>query len=104
VLFKVGVVPVFFIIDVFYSSWNLIKLGHKIIENYKVDKHIQSLPDYRAPVEQNLEEEENLNEEQKEIKRKQQNEAMKICSICLGEILSGKYLSCGHIFHLKCLK
>lgn len=85
VLVKVGVVPVFFIIDVFYSCWNLIKLAYKFYENYKTNKHINSLVDYVAEDTEN-----------------KQN--MIICNICLDEIKVGKMLNCGHVFHLRCIK
>lgn len=84
VLVKVGVVPVFFIIDVFYSCWNLIKLGYKFWENYKTNKHINNLSDFTAS-----------EEEPKHYP---------ICNICLDEIKVGKLLNCGHIFHLRCIK
>ena len=43
----------------------------------------------------------NISEEEKE---KIRNELSVICNICLYEIENGKYLSCGHIFHIKCIK
>jgi hypothetical protein len=27
-----------------------------------------------------------------------------VCTICLGEVETGKYLNCGHIFHINCLE
>lgn len=85
VLFKVGVVPVFFIIDVFYSCWHLIKLAYKFYDNYKTNRYINNLSDYIVE----LEEDQNQNV---------------ICNICLDEIKIGKKLNCGHIFHLRCIK
>jgi hypothetical protein len=86
-LIKVGVVPVFFIIDVFYSCWHLIKLGYKFYENYKTHVYINNLSDYvMSP-----EEEEQPGQEM-------------ICNICLDVIQMGKKLACGHVFHLRCIK
>lgn len=92
VLFKVGVVPIFFIIDVFYSCWNLLKLGYKFWENYKTNKHINNLADYTAP--------KDVEGENPDIKKSN----LIICNICLDEIKLGKMLNCGHIFHLRCIK
>lgn len=84
VLMKIGIIPVFFIIEVFYSTWHLIKLGFQIFENLKLMDNIQQLEDY-------------------------QNESMEakdqiICNICLSEVAHGKKLPCGHVFHIRCIK
>jgi hypothetical protein len=120
VLVKVGVVPVFFIIDVFYSCWNLLKLAYKFHENHKTHKHISNLEDFVALVEEivSLPQEENKEvnnddeavdrtekDTEKEIvekKAKPSNEIL--CGVCLDEIKTGKKLRCGHIFHLRCIK
>jgi hypothetical protein len=83
---SVGVVPIFFIIDVFYSCWNLVKLGYKFWENYKTNKHINSLNEYVAP----------------EIKENEEFEFT--CTVCLSPVNAGKVLDCGHVFHLRCIK
>jgi hypothetical protein len=81
----VGVVPLFFIIDVSHSCWNLIKFGYKIYDNYKINNHISKLPDY-TPIQED--------EKKEEI----------TCYICFEELKVGKRLNCGHTFHLRCIK
>jgi hypothetical protein len=84
-LIKVGVVPLFFIIDVSHSCWNLIKFGYKIYDNQKLNKHLSNLPDYTA------------------ITTEDKNEEI-TCYICFEELKVGKKLNCGHVFHLRCIK
>lgn len=80
---KIGIIPVFFLIDVFYSCWNLIKLGLKFYDNYKMTKYIHSMTDFDLTGEE---------------------DRVEICNICLDEIKLGKKLNCGHMFHLRCIK
>jgi hypothetical protein len=84
-LIKVGVVPLFFIIDVSHSCWNLIKFGYKIYDNHKLNIHLSNLPDYIASTSE---------EKKEEI----------TCYICFDELNVGKRLNCGHVFHLHCIK
>lgn len=39
-LVKAGVIPLFFMMDVFYSAWSLFKMFHKIYQTYKVNLYI----------------------------------------------------------------
>jgi len=80
-----GVVPLFFIIDVSHSCWNLIKLGLKIFDNYKINKHLSSLPDYVTA--DGVDKKEEIT-----------------CYICFDDLKVGKKLNCGHSFHLRCIK
>ena len=80
-----GVVPLFFIIDVSHSCWNLIKLGLKIFDNYKINKHLSNLPDYVTA--DGIDKKEEIT-----------------CYICFDELKVGKRLNCGHSFHLRCIK
>lgn len=93
-LVNAGVIPVFFIIDVFYSCWHLIKLIYKFYDNYKMNKFINkyyililfSLSDYLHGTEEG------------------EDDTARLCNICLDEIKVGKKLLCGHVFHLRCIK
>ena len=75
----------------------------KIYESYNNTNYVQNLTDYDINVEltnQGLINNHMSEEEIEKIKK----EKINICNICLSEIEKGKYLNCGHVFHLKCIK
>ena len=114
-LVKAGVIPLFFMMDVFYSAWSLFKMIHKIYQTYKVNIYINkyinyylkkySLPDYipENKIEESKEPKQDHPHENNPNQNSQENNN-KICIICLNEIESGKLLACSHIFHLNCIK
>jgi hypothetical protein len=75
----------------------------KIYESYNNANYIQSLMDYNIMTELK-----NLglitDEMKEEEKEKIKQEKIDRCNICLYELEKGKYLNCGHAFHLKCIR
>jgi E3 ubiquitin-protein ligase synoviolin len=103
VLFKLGGTNIYYLIDIIKGVWHLLKLIQKIYDNYQSSIYINNLIDYKSEV--SLEKiEKSRPEISKEEKEKIKNELSVICNICLYEIDEGKYLQCGHIFHIKCIK
>ena len=103
VLIKMRIFPIYFFIDVLKNAYHLIKLMMKIYGIYNNTNYVQSLTDYDLNVElanQGLINNQMTEEEVNKIRQEKVN----ICNICLTEIEKGKYLNCGHAFHLKCLK
>ena len=103
VLIKMRIFPIYFFIDVFKNAFHLVKLNMKIYDSYKSANYVQNLIDYDINVEltnQGLINSDMTEEEKEKIKQ----EKINICNICLGEIVRGKYLNCGHVFHVKCIK
>ena len=103
VLIKMRIFPIYFFIDVLKNAYHLLKLTIKIYESYNNASYVQSLTDYDINVEltnQGLINSDMTEEEKNKIKQ----EKMNFCGICLYEIEKGKYLNCGHVFHLKCIK
>ena len=101
-LISLNIIPINFIIESFVRLWNIFKLVMKIYKSYQSAQYINNLIDYENKILNKINKEKNnLTEEEKE---KIKNEQSKICNICLSEIEKGKYLNCGHIFHLKCIK
>ena len=100
---KIGVLPFFLLFDILMGAYHVLKLGWKIYQNVENTKYINNLVDYHQKVEfeKIFREMPMLTEEQKE---KIKNEKTLICNICLCEIEEGKYLNCGHVIHLKCIK
>ena len=103
VLIKMRIFPIYFFIDVLRNAYHLLKLTMKIYDSYNNTTYIQSLTDYDIIEElknqgliNNLMTEEEIN--------KIKQEKINPCNICLSEIEKGKYLNCGHVFHVKCIK
>jgi len=103
VLIKMRIFPIYFFIDVLKNAYHLLKLTIKIYDSYNNTNYVQNLTDYDINVEltnQGLINSHMSEEEKNAIKQ----EKINICNICLSEIEKGKYLNCGHVFHLKCIK
>ena len=103
VLIKMRIFPIYFFIDVLKNAYHLLKLTIKIYESYNNTNYVQSLTDYDINTEltnQGLINDNMTDEEIDKIKK----EKINFCGICLYEIEKGKYLNCGHVFHLKCIK
>ena len=103
VLIKMRIFPIYFFIDVLKNAYHLLKMPVKIYESYNNANYIQSLMDYNIMTElKNLGLiNDNMTEEEKE---KIKQEKIDRCNICLYELEKGKYLNCGHAFHLKCIR
>ena len=103
VLIKMRIFPIYFFLDVLQNAYHLIKMPVKIYESYNNSNYIQSLMDYDIITElknQGLINDHMTKEEIDKIKQ----EKIDRCNICLYELEKGKYLNCGHAFHLKCIK
>lgn len=103
VLIRMRIFPIYFFIDVLKNAYHLIKMPVKIYESYNNANYIQSLMDYDINTElKNLGLiNDNMTEEEK---NKIKQEKIDRCNICLYELEKGKYLNCGHAFHLKCIR
>ena len=103
IIFILGRINAYYIIDILKGIWKLLKLIIKIYDNYNSTTYINNLLDYKSNItlESIIKKNPNISEEEKE---KIRNELSVICNICLYEVDNGKYLSCGHIFHIKCIK
>ena len=103
VLIKMRIFPIYFFIDVLKNAYHLLKMPVKIYESYNNANYIQSLMDYNIMTElKNLGLiNDGMTEEEKE---KIKQEKIDRCNICLYELEKGKYLNCGHAFHLKCIR
>ena len=103
VLIKMRIFPIYFFIDVLKNAYHLLKMPMKIYESYNNANYIQSLMDYNIMTELKnlgLINDEMTEEEKEKIKQ----EKIDRCNICLYELEKGKYLNCGHAFHLKCIR
>ena len=103
VLIKMRIFPIYFFLDVLKNAYHLIKMPVKIYESYNNSIYIQSLMDYDIITElknKGIINDHMTNEEIDKIKE----EKIDRCNICLCELEKGKYLNCGHAFHLKCIK
>ena len=103
VLIKMRIFPIYFFIDVLKNAYHLLKLTIKIYESYNNTNYVQNLTDYDINVELTNLGLINSHMTEEEINKIKQ-EKINICNICLSEIEKGKYLNCGHVFHLKCIK
>ena len=103
IIFILGKINAYYIIDILKGIWKLLKLLIKIYDNYNSSNYINNLVDYKSitTFENITKNYPNITIEEKE---KIKNELSVICNICLYEVENGKYLSCGHIFHIKCIK
>ena len=103
IIFILGKINAYYIIDILKGIWKLLKLLMKIYDNYNSSNYINNLVDYKSitTFENITKNYPNITIEEKE---KIKNELSVICNICLYEVENGKYLSCGHIFHIKCIK
>ena len=103
IIFILGKINAYYIIDILKGIWKLLKLLIKIYDNYNSSNYINNLVDYKSitTFENIIKNYPNITLEENE---KIKNELSVICNICLYEIENGKYLSCGHIFHIKCIK
>ena len=103
VLIKMRIFPIYFFLDVLKNAYHLIKMPVKIYESYNNSIYIQSLMDYDIITE--LKNQGIINDHMtKEEIDKIKEEKIDRCNICLCELEKGKYLNCGHAFHLKCIK
>ena len=103
VLIKMRIFPIYFFIDVLTNAYHLLKMPVKIYESYNNANYIQSLMNYDINTELRtlgLINDEMTEEEKEKIKQ----EKIDRCNICLYELEKGKYLNCGHAFHLKCIR
>ena len=75
----------------------------RIYSNYYHLKNLQYLTDYDIDKELKIHGDINEDMTEEEIK-KIKKEKINKCIICFSEIEKGKYLNCGHIFHLNCIK
>lgn len=100
---SIGLMPFFLLFDILMGAYHILKLGWKIYQNLENSKYINNLVDYnqQAEFDKIFKEMPMITNEQKE---KIKNEKTLICNICLCEIENGKYLNCGHVIHLKCIK
>lgn len=103
VLIKMRIFPIYFFIDVLRNAYHLLKLIIKIYESYNNTNYVQSLTDYDINIELTNQGLINTLMTEEEINKIKQ-EKINICNICLSEIEKGKYLNCGHVFHIKCIK
>ena len=102
-LIKMRIFPIYFFIDVLKNAYHLLKMPVKIYESYNNANYIQSLMNYDIYAElKNLG---LINDHMtKEEIDKIKEEKIDRCNICLYELEKGKYLNCGHAFHLKCIR
>ena len=103
VLIRMRIFPIYFFIDVLKNGFHLLKMPVKIYESYNNANYIQSLMDYDINTELKnlgLINDHMTQEEKEKIKQ----EKIDRCNICLYELEKGKYLNCGHAFHLKCIR
>ena len=103
ILIKMNTYDFYFFLNVFKDANRLWKLTEKIYDSYNSIKYVNNLMDYDINTELF-----NLgaitNEMTEEEINKIKHDKINICNICLNEIEKGKYLNCGHVFHLKCIK
>ena len=88
------------------GSNNFLKLTsllYSLYSKYLHLKFIQSLTNYDINTDLLIQGEisKKIGEEEISIIRKNN---INVCIICLGEVEKGKYLNCGHIFHINCLE
>ena len=79
---------IYFMLSGLKNGFKLIIALKSLYSNYLHLKYIQSLTNYDINTDISKVRENNIN----------------VCIICLGEIEKGKYLNCGHIFHLECIQ
>ena len=103
ILIRMNSYDMYFFLSVFKDAHRLWKLTTKIYDSYNSIKYVNNLTDY--DIDNELISLGVINNEMtKEEIEKIKHERINICNICLNEIEKGKYLNCGHIFHLKCIK
>ena len=103
VLYKLGTFPYFLLLNLIMESYKILNLIYKIYEAYKVKKYILNLADYSLDKEVTKYASTLGTALSTEEREKIKTEKTAICNICLCELEEGKYLNCGHIFHLKCI-
>ena len=85
------------------NGFKLIMALKSFYSNYLHLKYIQFLTNYDINTELSSQGERNTKMDEEEI-NKIRNNNINVCIICLCEIEKGKYLNCGHIFHLNCIQ
>ena len=100
---RLGIPLVDLLLDIFNEAYHIIKLSVKIHQNYENVKYLNNLLDYKQEneIESIFKRNKELTDEEKERIVK---DNIQVCNICLDKIDNGKYLNCGHVFHLKCIK
>ena len=91
---------IYFMISGLKNGFKLIMALKSFYSNYLHLKYIQSLTNYDINTELSIQGEINTKMNEEEFIKNNIN----VCIICLGEIEKGKYLNCGHIFHLDCIQ
>ena len=102
-LIKMKTFNMSFVISQLESCLGLIIALKSFYSNFLHLKYIQSLENYDINKELIIQGEMNSKMGEKELNSIRKNE-INICIICLCEIETGKYLNCGHIFHLNCIQ
>ena len=92
-----------FILYILKNIIEIITLIKRIYSNYYHLKNIQSLTNYDINEELEIQGEINKDMTEEEINQIKKEKINK-CIICFSEIEKGKYLNCGHVFHLNCIK
>jgi E3 ubiquitin-protein ligase synoviolin len=94
---------IYFMISGFKNGFKLIMALKSFYSNYLHLKYIQSLTNYDINKELSIQGEINSKMDEEEFNKVRENN-INVCIICLCEIEKGKYLNCGHIFHLECIQ
>ena len=85
------------------NGFKLMMILKSFYSNYLHLKYINSLTNYDINTELAIQGEENAKMEEEEFNKIRENN-INVCIICLCEVEKGKYLNCGHIFHLDCIQ
>ena len=94
---------IYFMLSGLKNGFKLIIALKSLYSNYLHLKYIQSLTNYDINTELSIQGEINAKMDEEEFNKVRENN-INVCIICLGEIEKGKYLNCGHIFHLECIQ
>ena len=94
---------IYFMISGLKNVFKLIMQLKSFYSNYLHLKYIQSLTNYDINTELSIQGEINPKMDEEEFNKIRKNNINE-CIICLCEIEKGKYLNCGHIFHLNCIQ
>jgi len=94
---------IYFMISGVKNGFKLIMTLKSFYSNYLHLKYINSLTNYDINTELAIQGEENAKMDEEEFNKIRENN-VNVCIICLCEVEKGKYLNCGHIFHLDCIQ
>jgi hypothetical protein len=94
---------IYFMLSGLKNGFKLIIALKSLYSNYLHLKYIQSLTNYDINTDISIQGEINAKMDEEEFNKVRENN-INVCIICLGEIEKGKYLNCGHIFHLECIQ